>query len=59
MSMTLKRARKVLGKLAGNIPDEVLAEDIKNAEILKNLFFSNYKDINYTNRYNVTKHGKT
>ncbi|SRR5258706_16423777 len=37
--LTIKRARKILGKSADKITDEELLRDIKAAEILKNLFF--------------------
>lgn len=39
--MTLKEARKVLGKLAVGISDEALLGDIETAEMLRNLFFNN------------------
>ena len=39
--MTIKQARKVLGKLSENISDEELEREIKAAELLKTLFFQN------------------
>lgn len=39
MAMTIKQARKMLGKLADNISDEELEKEIKAAELLKTIFF--------------------
>ena len=38
--MTIKQARKILGPLAENVSDEQLAEDIRTAELLKDIFFA-------------------
>ncbi|HLC87971.1 MAG TPA: hypothetical protein VJG66_02870 [Patescibacteria group bacterium] len=40
---TVNKARKILGKIANNISDEELEKDIKTAEILKVIFFNNYR----------------
>jgi len=40
--MNVKQARKILGDQANNLPDEVLLQDIKTAEVLKNLFFQSF-----------------
>jgi hypothetical protein len=40
--LTITRARKILGTLANNVSDEALEQEIKVAEMLKNLFFSSY-----------------
>ncbi len=37
--MTIKQAKKILGKLAKGISDEELKKDIETAELLKNLFY--------------------
>ena len=37
--MTLKEARKILGKLAVGCTDEQIAEDLRTAVLLKDLFF--------------------
>ena len=37
--LTLDRARKILGKLAEGISDEQISNDIRAAELLKNIFF--------------------
>ncbi len=39
-SITLKQARKLLGKIAENISDEELEKDIKTAELLKAIYFN-------------------
>lgn len=39
MTLTLLQARKVLGKIARNVPDEILLEDIEVAELFKNIYF--------------------
>lgn len=41
-ALSIKRARKILGKTATGLSDKELEKDIKLAEILKNLFFSQY-----------------
>lgn len=38
--MTIKQAKKVLGKDVGNLTDEELLEEIKLAAMFKDLFFS-------------------
>lgn len=40
--MTLKDARKILGKEAENLTDEELEKTIESATLLKDLFFDNY-----------------
>jgi len=57
--MTISQARKILGKMADKISDEEILEDIKTAELLKNLFFIKYSTKMPPSDYNVTKHGKT
>lgn len=42
--LTIKYARKVLGKLAENVSDEQLEKEIKAAQLLKSLFFNQIKD---------------
>ena len=39
-SITLKQARKLLGKMAENITDEELDKEIKVAELLKAIYFN-------------------
>lgn len=39
--MTLSQARKILGKIANNIPDDELQKEIDVALLLKDLFFDN------------------
>lgn len=41
-TLTIKRARKILGKAADHINDEEIKKDIDVAELLKGLFFSQY-----------------
>lgn len=41
-TLTLKNARKILGKDAQNVSDEDLEKDIETATLLKNLFFDNF-----------------
>ncbi len=55
--MTIKQAREKLGKLAENLSDEELSEEIKVAELLKNIFFCQYQN-QYGNNYNKIN-GKT
>lgn len=58
--LTIEKARRILGKLADNVPDEQLEQDIKAAEVIKNLFFQKYITAKKaTNIYNDTNHGKT
>jgi len=38
--MTIKQAKKILGSLADNIPDEEIEKEIKVAELLKTLYFN-------------------
>ncbi len=38
--MTIKQAKKLLGKLADNISDKELEQEIKTSELLKTLYFS-------------------
>jgi hypothetical protein len=38
-------ARKWLGKKAEGVPDEVLLSEMRTAEILKDLFFAEYRKI--------------
>ena len=57
--MNVKQARKILGDQATNLPDEVILQDIKTAEVLKSLFFQSFlrakkPPINY----NKTNNGK-
>ena len=40
LTMTIKEARKILGKQAQGVSDEMLEKDIEIAELLKNLFFN-------------------
>lgn len=40
--MTLKMARKILGKEAESLSDEKLEKIIDSATLLKDLFFDNY-----------------
>lgn len=39
MSMTIKQARKLLGKMAESLSDEELEKEIQSANLLKELFF--------------------
>lgn len=39
--MTIKEARKILGKEAENLTDEEIALNIESAKFLKDLFFNN------------------
>lgn len=58
--MTIKRARKILGKIADNLTDEEIKRDIQTAEILKSLFFNNYLSQNKSkSAYNKNSNGKT
>ena len=41
-TISIKKARKLLGKDANNITDEELEKDIEAATLLKDLFFSSY-----------------
>lgn len=50
--LTVKHARKILGKLAENISDVDLEMEIKAAELLKVLYFSHSSSNNKT-------HGKS
>lgn len=45
--------------MADKISDEEILEDIKAAELLKNLFFIKYGKSKLQSSYNVVKHGKT
>ncbi len=40
--MTIKEARKILGRKAKDLSDEELQQDIDAAELLKEIFFSLY-----------------
>ena len=40
-SITIKQARKILGKLSENISDDELEKEIKVAELLKIIYFNN------------------
>ena len=42
LTLTLKQARKILGKDAQNVSDAVLESDIQTATLLKDLFFDFY-----------------
>jgi len=58
--MNVKQARKILGDQAKNLPDEVILQDIKTAEILKNLFFQSFlKAKKQSINYNGINNGKT
>lgn len=58
--MNVKQARKILGDQAKNLPDEVILQDIKTAEVLKNLFFQTFlKAKKQQNNYNGINNGKT
>ncbi len=58
--MTIKQARKILGKLAEGISDEDIERDIKVAGVLKSLFFSKYsKNSTLQFIYNNKDNGKT
>lgn len=54
--LTITRAKKILGELADNVPDEQIEQDIRTAELLKNLFFRSYttrvelKKLNFGNK---------
>lgn len=39
-TLTLKKARKLLGKMADSISDEELKKEIETANLLKEIFFS-------------------
>ena len=45
--------------MADKISDEEILEDIKTAELLKNLFFIKYNTNNLPNDYNVVNGRKT
>lgn len=49
--LTIKRARKILGKMAESIPDSELEKEIKAAKLLKEIFFASYAK-RRTNSYN-------
>ena len=58
--MTTKQARKILGRVADSLTDEDLQKDIRVAEVLKNLFFSNSFSRNKVKHmYNRVNYGKT
>ncbi|MFC1654106.1 hypothetical protein ACFL1M_04635 [Patescibacteria group bacterium] len=38
--MTIKQARKILGKASRDISDEQIKDDIRTATLLKDLFFN-------------------
>jgi hypothetical protein len=58
--MNVKQARKILGDQAINLPDEVILQDIKTAEVLKSLFFQSFlKAKKAPIIYNKTNNGKT
>ena len=40
--LTIKRARKILGKLAEGLTDSDLEREIDTAKLLKNIFFNIY-----------------
>lgn len=56
--LTIKRARKILGTLADDIPDDVLENDIRTAELLKSIFFKQYTSRS-TKGYNKYTNGKS
>jgi hypothetical protein len=51
-TITIKQARKILGKLAEDVSDDELKKEIKVAELLKVIYFNNLFSKN-----NI-KHGK-
>jgi len=56
--MNVKQARKILGDQATNLPDEVILQDIKTAEVLKSLFFQSFlKAKKPPINYNKTNNG--
>lgn len=54
-TLTVKRARKILGKVAQNFTDEEIEKEIKFAEVMKQFYFSlrrskqNYSEDKETN----------
>lgn len=40
MSMTIKQARKLLGKMADSVSDEELKKEIETANLLKEFYFN-------------------
>ncbi|OGK13846.1 hypothetical protein A2861_04520 [Candidatus Roizmanbacteria bacterium RIFCSPHIGHO2_01_FULL_38_15] len=53
--MTIKEARKILGKDAINLSDQEIVRDMEMAEFLKNLFF---KKLLTTSENNIKNTGK-
>lgn len=58
--LTITQAKKILGKAAEGISDEQLEQDIRAAELLKNLYFQQVLRKNLPqSSYNKTNNGKT
>lgn len=51
-TLTLNKARKILGKAAEGISDTELEQEIKTAELLKVLYFNQLKKKQSENTYN-------
>lgn len=58
-ALTVNRARKILGKTAAGLSDDEIEKDIKLAEILKHLFFSQYVRKSKSKYDNKEVHGKS
>lgn len=59
MAITIKQARKILGKLAENVSDADLESEIKAADLLKTLFFQQIKSSKTPSVFASNNHGKS
>ena len=58
--MNVIQIRKKLGKLVADLPDKVISQDLKTAEVLKCLFFQTLLQAKkQADIYNKTNNGKT
>jgi len=48
--MTIKQARKFLGKLSENVSDDQIEQEIKMAQLLKTIFFSHRKSLKHAKK---------
>ncbi|NTU47037.1 hypothetical protein HGA88_05410 [Candidatus Roizmanbacteria bacterium] len=58
-NLTLTKARKILGKLAEDVSDADLEQEMKTAQLLKMLYFSHLKKTPSNSSYNKETNGKT
>lgn len=56
--MTIKEAKKILGKLAIGLNYEQITTDIESANLLKDMFFKIYLDVKHKDEVESINHDK-